>query len=670
MDSLNEFKKYIEAQIKVVNAENSNIEKYKKLESNLDLVCLMIENGESERIDKNILKECLDFIYDNEKSKSTFKKLKEAIELLEKKKENPHFPLYIPQLSESIELLSNIKNDLEAASDKLSIYIDKIITDISSKNSKYEEYINLVKDGSIVRHLNEEELQKLFIFLEETSLSRETILELTLTFTRDSLDYAEKLRKLKIAKEVAVKKKKATQIKEKIEEKNRREVKKTSEIIKPLTLTEEEKTIYSEILSIVDELEKDINLTHDALADLLIGDYTLESRISNYDSTDNKFNLILEDLKTNLIPNFNNNKEGIIIIFKHIIHLFDEEYKKEKEEVPFISQIPEFTEQEIKEIEKYLSLAAIELETYNKFSDTDKNMISSMEELIKNNDTEIEASSKFSFEYVIRLSLLRKLHQLCKDYLENRKDEKEYVKEGLQEDINSQLTSQMEEIREVTTMLNKTEKQMKDESDEEDEIIEQYEPNRKTVVIFLPLQDGNYSIVNDQAKILEGHNKEAAKSLRKGLYEITRRDFYTYISGSKSKDRNIKNNDHNNKGLTTEVKPYRFRKNDVRFAYTKLSLTPNNQKKIKEAYNLDNADVLLILGCSEKQGNSNEVYRDINNRIAGEIENIRHIFNLFGKDFDDASFKEATTLIDDSDKYCERLYKEPFKKIDDESWCR
>ena len=62
MDSLNEFKKYIEAQIKVVNAENSNIEKYKKLESNLDLVCLMIENGESERIDKNILKECLDFI--------------------------------------------------------------------------------------------------------------------------------------------------------------------------------------------------------------------------------------------------------------------------------------------------------------------------------------------------------------------------------------------------------------------------------------------------------------------------------------------------------------------------------------------------------------------------------------------------------------------------------
>ena len=45
-------------------------------------------------------------------------------------------------------------------------------------------------------------------------------------------------------------------------------------------------------------------------------------------------------------------------------------------------------------------------------------------------------------------------------------------------------------------------------------------------------------------------------------------------------------------------------------------------------------------------------------------------FNLFSTDFDDASFKAATELIDDSDKYCERLYKDPFKKLDDESLWR
>ena len=56
--------------------------------------------------------------------------------------------------------------------------------------------------------------------------------------------------------------------------------------------------------------------------------------------------------------------------------------------------------------------------------------------------------------------------------------------------------------------------------------------------------------------------------------------------------------------------------------------------------------------------------------IAKEIGNIRYVFNLFSTDFDDASFKAATGLIDDSEKYCERLYKDPFKKLDDESLWR
>ncbi len=51
-------------------------------------------------------------------------------------------------------------------------------------------------------------------------------------------------------------------------------------------------------------LTNDIELSHDALADVLSDDYSLETRKSIYDSTDDKFNLILEDLKVNLIPNF------------------------------------------------------------------------------------------------------------------------------------------------------------------------------------------------------------------------------------------------------------------------------------------------------------------------------------------------------------------------------
>ena len=79
----------------------------------------------------------------------------------------------------------------------------------------------------------------------------------------------------------------------------------------------------------------------------------------------------------------------------------------------------------------------------------------------------------------------------------------------------------------------------------------------------------------------------------------------------------------------------------------------------------------MIIECSTKMNDSSKgTYNAVNRRIAKEIGNIRYVFNLFSTDFDDASFKAAAGLIDDSDKYCERLYKDPFKKLDDESLWR
>lgn len=85
--------------------------------------------------------------------------------------------------------------------------------------------------------------------------------------------------------------------------------------------------------------------------------------------------------------------------------------------------------------------------------------------------------------------------------------------------------------------------------------------------------------------------------------------------------------------------------------------------------------LLLEIGCNitaiyKMNDSSKGTYNAVNRRIAKEIGNIRYVFNLFSTDFDDASFKAATELIDDSDKYCERLYKDPFKKLDDESLWR
>ena len=66
-------------------------------------------------------------------------------------------------------------------------------------------------------------------------------------------------------------------------------------------------------------LTNDIELSHDVLVDILSDDYSLEARKSIYDSTDDKFNLILEDLKVNLIPNFKDNKDDVISILSILL---------------------------------------------------------------------------------------------------------------------------------------------------------------------------------------------------------------------------------------------------------------------------------------------------------------------------------------------------------------
>lgn len=164
--------------------------------------------------------------------------------------------------------------------------------------------------------------------------------------------------------------------------------------------------------------------------------------------------------------------------------------------------------------------------------------------------------------------------------------------------------------------------------------------------------------------------KKAMSSVAKGLYapSVTGFDLYIGSQGEKSvkvtPDRDIP-------GYRDEIDPHRYKHGTARITYDRIPISASNQEKIKEAYGVEKADVLLIIECSTKMNDSSKgTYNAVNRRIAKEIGNIRYVFNLFSTDFDDASFKAAAELIDDSDKYCERLYKDPFKKLDDESLWR
>lgn len=584
MDDLNVLKKYIGEKIKSIEENNKLIEQKQEQVAKLEKIYSPLISGNYANIDKNYLRDCFDFIFEGKDVNLIIERIYQSIAIVSddrfaKEPQKPVAEGYLNKINTL--LLTNIE--------KLKENIMKIKSEADDKISEYEEYFDLIKDGKIVRHLNENE-------------------------------------------------------------------------------------IYYKMLEIMNILTNDIELRHDALVDILSDDYSLEARKSIYDSTDDKFNLILEDLKVNLIPNFKDNKDDVISIFKYIIDLFNEEYKKQ-EEVEFVSQVEDFSEEEKKEIEKYLEIANRELEYYNSLDKKDKDMIESIRTFIaEDSESKIEISPKFSLNYVKYFDLIDKFNSAYEEYLKDRGMEREFIELGDEEAMNSCLVSQMIEIRDILRRLNKQYELLNSKEDNNDKtndasVISHYTPDRKTLFVFLPLSDGNYSIVDDQQEIFKTF-KKAMSSVAKGLYapSVTGFDLYIGSQGEKSvkvtPDRDIP-------GYRDEIDPHRYKHGTARITYDRIPISASNQEKIKEAYGVEKADVLLIIECSTKMNDSSKgTYNAVNRRIAKEIGNIRYVFNLFSTDFDDASFKAATELIDDSDKYCERLYKDPFKKLDDESLWR
>ena len=348
MDDLNVLKKYIGEKIKSIEENNKLIEQKQEQVAKLEKIYSPLISGNYANIDKNYLRDCFDFIFEGKDVNLIIERIYQSIAIVSddrfaKEPQKPVAEGYLNKINTL--LLTNIE--------KLKENIMKIKSEADDKISEYEEYFDLIKDGKIVRHLNENELKRFFKFLNESSLDKNVILSLTVLFSKDSLDYAENLRKLKIVREETVKKDNVAKVKEQIKQQNRNKVEepKTEVAEVEFALTSKENEIYYKMLEIMNILTNDIELRHDALVDILSDDYSLEARKSIYDSTDDKFNLILEDLKVNLIPNFKDNKDDVISIFKYIIDLFNEEYKKQ-EEVEFVSQVEDFSEEEKKEIEE------------------------------------------------------------------------------------------------------------------------------------------------------------------------------------------------------------------------------------------------------------------------------------------------------------------------------
>lgn len=91
----------------------------------------------------------------------------------------------------------------------------------------------------------------------------------------------------------------------------------------------------------------------------------------------------------------------------------------------------------------------------------------------------------------------------------------------------------MIEIRDILRRLNKQYELLNSKEDNNDKtndasVISHYTPDRKTLFVFLPLSDGNYSIVDDQQEIFKTF-KKAMSSVAKGLYAPSVTGFLIFI---------------------------------------------------------------------------------------------------------------------------------------------
>lgn len=105
------------------------------------------------------LKNVLSFIYPNEDITNKVNKIMEAISVIRLFNDDN-----IPQVETAKDYLKELNQILLSASRTLEMKIYKLNLDSNNKLDDYYEYLSLINDGKIVRHLNKDELNRFLYF--------------------------------------------------------------------------------------------------------------------------------------------------------------------------------------------------------------------------------------------------------------------------------------------------------------------------------------------------------------------------------------------------------------------------------------------------------------------------------------------------------------------------
>ena len=329
----------------------------------------------------------------------------------------------------------------------------------------------------------------------------------------------------------------------------------------------------------------------------------------------------------------------------------EEQLAKEKNKKIIADMISQITFA-INDINNFITNFSKYLGMYTKMSDKEKNLFSSMCQLIKEEcDEEVLLSYLSTFNEKITLNDIKVISKLL-NLLKIKNELEEYIKlteiideeDLLQEEFNFILNK----IKDIDVVKKDIENQaskssVDEEIDQENDFSEDFElSDSKNLLIFLQSDKGSY-LKQDVDEI----NKTKNSSLKYMIAGLN--NFYTKslidIKQSVGSPKTIKPSD-NIVDYSEELKPYRMRHSDVRIAYIQVPLTKNNKEMFKKFYNIkEDFNIILVIGIFLKNP---KTYDDINRRIAKEIIKIRKIREIFAHDLDENTFKIAVKLVSDS----------------------
>lgn len=674
-------RKEIEKIDSTIQLENEKMETFESLKS---IINQLKENPND--IDMFTFRKCLSLYLSLEEVEIYCERLQYIKDIYES--------VYDPELSES----SVVKDSIQYIND----FIEKI--EIFSKNnsSKYgrlsflvkenlkrkevlESYLKLIKDGSLARPLSKEETNMLFDELKKSNLEKNDLLELIKKIIKHNLEHSKSVKKIKdgildskVEKNVTI----VHEILNAQAEPKEEQVEITSKYSIPsvdtIEFSPEEQETFNKMNSLIARKGGLLTVDIEILCKRLSNDLSLDERVKLY-VKNNKFNweLIAEDLKTNLIPQILVNKEQVFEIFKYILNCVEQEEIIQKQLYTYRKGLNE----QLEKIQSVFEHNKDVIHSFSELSEQETRHVTYIDSMVKSNNIDKLNEDDYNriYEVTFMLSLYPEflgLIDMIKDTIMSEtitQDDYEF----LINEVNSLLEKNdkfISEEKERVDEKNKTNNPVEDPVEEPDVSkldVRKYDiKSTKNIILMLKNNDGEFCAEVSIDKTRDKQNYLIKRDALSRTIDIFQKLYYNseYIinfneSRGNHGDGKVKYTSRNgNEGYDEELKPRRcWPAGKGRVCYIEIPICFENLRKLHLAYNNPNflfddyskqVLVIMLVESGVVMGASHSDYDAFNKSMRNNKDYIRKVKALFANP--NTPVEVLTEIIDESSEFCKK----------------